>query len=420
MTDETRKLRAARERAVEARDEATRLLAAADRERRGLTPAERAKVDSLESEIASAEREADDIERRHGIGKHSRPETAEQRELDDLAAESAVMQILRAGGTQPLSGRVLEQHQELVRRGYKPARGGTLVPLSALGRERRGLTVASGPSGGYLVPENFGEFIAPLREATFAGRAGAMMIDAQPGDLVLPKQTGTATASWLQEGGSLAPSDPSFGQVRLTPKALGASVVYSRQLAASSSPEVARVVEDDLIAVLSRAVDRAVLYGAGNGSEPQGLLGMTGVGAPAEFASATPTWSELLTVVQAVAGANALTPTARWVMNPSMTVALRGATVDSGSGTFCVQGVPPTCAGFGVVESGLVAHAAGSATEVWLGDWSQLVIATWAGLELIVDPFTLASTAQVKLSAFMLVDVGVRHPEAFARGFYSA
>jgi HK97 family phage major capsid protein len=49
-----------------------------------------------------------------------------------------------------------------------------------------------------------------------------------------------------------------------------------------------------------------------------------------------------------------------------------------------------------------------------LGDFSQVVIAYWGALEVIVDPYTDAAKGLVHITSTLYVDVGVIQPGAFA------
>jgi hypothetical protein len=48
------------------------------------------------------------------------------------------------------------------------------------------------------------------------------------------------------------------------------------------------------------------------------------------------------------------------------------------------------------------------------GNTSDLLVGMWSGLDLIVDPYTAATSGTVRVVALQDVDVAVRHPESFA------
>jgi hypothetical protein len=60
----------------------------------------------------------------------------------------------------------------------------------------------------------------------------------------------------------------------------------------------------------------------------------------------------------------------------------------------------------------------GSASEVcsaiFFGDWSQLIIGSFGGLDITVDPYTLAKSAKSVITVNSWWDINVRHPESFS------
>jgi Phage capsid family len=55
-----------------------------------------------------------------------------------------------------------------------------------------------------------------------------------------------------------------------------------------------------------------------------------------------------------------------------------------------------------------------SDNKAYIGAWQMLTIAIWAGLEIVVDPFSYALNNQLRLIANLWVDIAVRLPAAFA------
>ncbi len=48
-----------------------------------------------------------------------------------------------------------------------------------------------------------------------------------------------------------------------------------------------------------------------------------------------------------------------------------------------------------------------------LGVWSDFIAARWAGLDVVVDPYSLKKTEQIEVTMHQWVDCGIRHPVAF-------
>ena len=53
-------------------------------------------------------------------------------------------------------------------------------------------------------------------------------------------------------------------------------------------------------------------------------------------------------------------------------------------------------------------------SAIIFGNWQDLLIGTWGGLDMILDPYTNSTTGRVVLTVFQSVDIAVRHPESFA------
>jgi hypothetical protein len=53
------------------------------------------------------------------------------------------------------------------------------------------------------------------------------------------------------------------------------------------------------------------------------------------------------------------------------------------------------------------------AGQVIFAKWCEMIIASWVGVELLTEPFSLATTAEVRVRASVLADIGFRYALAF-------
>ena len=51
---------------------------------------------------------------------------------------------------------------------------------------------------------------------------------------------------------------------------------------------------------------------------------------------------------------------------------------------------------------------------VLFGNWSDLLIGLWSGLDFVVDPYTRAAYGDIIITVYQDVDIAVRHGESFA------
>ena len=52
--------------------------------------------------------------------------------------------------------------------------------------------------------------------------------------------------------------------------------------------------------------------------------------------------------------------------------------------------------------------------DILFGNWADLLIGMWGGLDLMVDPYTGSTAGTVRVVALQDVDVAIRHAESFA------
>ena len=284
---------------------------------------------------------------------------------------------------------------------------GITIPVDVM---RRDLNVGTASAGGNLVETELdsANFIDLLRNASALDQAGATVLTGLSGNVNIPRQSGAATAYWVAESGSPTESQQTIDQVALTPKTCGAFTDFSRKLMIQSSIDVENMVRTDLARVLALEIDRVGLYGSGSSNQPLGLKDTTGV-LTEDFAANTPTFAEVVALESDVSGANALLGSPVYVMNAAMAGSLKTATKDSGSGQFILQGGEVN--GYRAVISNQVAS-----NDLWFGTFSDLIIAYFSGLDLMVDPFTGSTSGTVRVVALQDVDSAARHGASFSRG----
>ena len=284
---------------------------------------------------------------------------------------------------------------------------GITIPQDVL---RRDLNVGTASAGGNLVATDLdaGSFIDLLRNASALDQAGATVLTGLTGNVAIPRQSGAGTAYWVAESGAPTESQQTVDQVSLTPKTVAAFTDYSRRLMLQSSIDVENMIRTDLATVLALKIDLAGLYGTGSNSEPLGLKLTTGVGTE-NFGLATPTFAEVVALESDVATANALAGSPVYLMNAAMRGGLKTQAKDTGSGLFVMEG--DLVNGYRGVLSNQVASG-----DLWFGNFADLIIGYFSGLDLMVDPYTHSTSGTVRVVAMQDVDIAVRHPESFTRG----
>ena len=326
-----------------------------------------------------------------------------QKELRQFSILKAIRELGNGGS---LSGLELEVAQEVAKRNpnIEMDERQLLIPMELL-NGRRDLEVGTDSEGGYTVQTDVGSMIDLLRNKMVCAEAGATMLNGLRGNLTLPKHAGGATAGWVDEEGTISDSAQSFGQLALTPKRLAARTAFSNQLVAQSSIDIEQFVRGDLMRVIAIELDRAALNGSGASNQPTGIIGTSGVNA-VTFGAA-PTWAKVVEFESAVETDNGVMNSPCYVTTPGVKGAWKTTLKDSGVSGYLWEGT--TVNGYAAKATNQV-----PSDKVVFGDFSELIIATWGVMSLVVDPYTKAASGQQVITVNSFHDIGVRNPVSFA------
>lgn len=263
-----------------------------------------------------------------------------------------------------------------------------------------------------IIAEDFraSEFIDVLRNSTSVMQAGARMLTGLQGNVAIPKKTGASTGAWIStEGGAAAESEPSFGQVTLAPKVVGAFTDITRLMMQQSSLDVEALVRDDLARGIALAIDKGGLEGTGTAGQPTGVRNVTGINTRPNFAGSIPTFAEIVAFETALAEDNALIGNLAYITDASTYGGLKTQPKDAGSGIMVLEDGEMN--GYPVVRSQQCTTG-----RVYFGNFDDLLIGMWDGLDIVVDPYTSSTSGTVRIVALQTVDVAVRHPVSFCFG----
>ena len=289
---------------------------------------------------------------------------------------------------------------------YERSSNGIVVPNEVL---RRDLNVGTATAGGNLVDDVLlsGSFIELLRNRLALAQAGMTTLSGINGNISIPKQGSSATAYWVGEGSSPTESQQTIEQINLSPKTCGAFVDYSRKLLLQSSIDVEQMVRDDLARVLALELDRVGLNGSGSSNQPLGIINTTGIGT--QTITTFGTFAEYIGMETDVAVANADAGALRYIINASARGALKSTEKASGTAQFVYEN--DEINGYPVTVSNQLEN-----NDALFGDFSQLIMAMWSGLDLTVDPYAGATAGTVRIIALQDVDFAVKQPGAFCYG----
>jgi HK97 family phage major capsid protein/HK97 family phage prohead protease len=307
-------------------------------------------------------------------------------------------------------------------RSHKRNARGTVIPVDVLRKplsaeaRRDIVSIKTGSgytgTGGETVQTTLlaSSFFELLRNRTSIMRLGTIL-GGLVGDIDIPKQlTNAANAGWIGEDEQAPNRDMTFGSISLSPKTVACYGHVTRKMLMQSSLDVEALLRRDLATAMAQAIDVAGYYGDGTGNAPTGIRYTDGVNA-LYFGASAPTYAELVEMETLIEEANLDVAASRYVHNARMKGLFKTTKKVAGSSTetFLWEG------------NGVNGYTSDVTNQIenghtFFGDFSELLIGMWGGLDIIVDPYTQSSRGRIVVNNFQDVDFEVRRPEAFVFG----
>lgn len=340
--------------------------------------------------------------------------------VQERQSYSLLRAFRNAAAGREIGGFEREVSDEIAKRTGKEARG-FYVPSDVF---KRDLTVGTNTAGGFLKPTDHlgGEFIDALRPNLVTANLGARMMSGLSGDVAIPALNAKTAVGFVAE--NAAPGSegaPTFRQVTMAPKTVAQYVDLSRKLMMQSDPSVEQVIRDDMLRQFAAKIDEVAIEGGGS-NEPTGITQTSGIGSVAMGTNGGAiTYAKLVDLESEVAIDNALGGSLSFLTNPKVVGAMRQTPRQASGveGNFILND-SNTLLGYGVASSTLVPSdltkgtSSGVCSAVLFGNFADLMIGMFGGLDVLVDPYSGSTTGATRISMFQDVDVAVRHAESFA------
>ena len=268
-------------------------------------------------------------------------------------------------------------------------------------------TVTVAAEGEDIVATDLFDILTPLRAKNVLAKAGAKFMGGLVGNVQIPVM-GAENVGWAGEIADAADGAGTFSNVTLTPKRLTAYIDISKQLLAQDSLDVENAIRQDLINAINGKLEETIL-GSGDG-KAGGLtivapIGMQNGVTPTSVA----TFADVCDVEAEIEDANVIGECV-YVMSNKAKAALRAMA----KGTKSTQLVYEN----GTVDGTTALNTShlGSGKTYIYGDFSNLAIGSWGGVDLTVDPYTKAAAGQVRIVVNAFFDAAKLRDNAFAFG----
>lgn len=240
------------------------------------------------------------------------------------------------------------------------------------------------------------DILGPLRGKSILAEAGCTFLTGLVGNISIPMYSGS-TCGWK---GEMVAADNGMGEfdtVELSPKRLTAYIDISKQFLVQDSVGAEEMLRADIVNALVAKLEKTIFGDAqGDATKPEGI-----------FYNADEQDPSYAAVCEAEADLTDYLGDKRFVMSPDAKAAFKQTTISGQLSDlrFLMQGNEvdgyPVSASSNVVSGGWA-----------FGDFRELVVAQWGAIDIVVDPYTLATKNAIRLVINAFFDAKVRREGA--------
>ena len=328
---------------------------------------------------------------------------------------------LGAALTSCLTGKGAEFEREISADLYKRAgmsEGANSIMIPFNGDSLRGVlntrelndTVGSG--SGLVAQENLPNLFVDFVRSRIGVKNATFLTGLTGAPVTIPAQTSDTTVAWVSgssvttdANAAVGETTPVIGDITLTPHKLGGYTVVGKDMVLMGNPDATAITMRSLLANVAHVLGTTMLKGNASNPAITGVATATGVQTQVIANMASATWANFTSMIGKIEGLEWDGPQ-EFVMSASDNALLKSiAKGNYGSGFIVEDGYLD---GRRVYVDGSL-----SSGDIFLGDWSNVIVGQWGGIELMVDPYTLATYGSVRVIVSLVCDIGIARPNTF-------
>lgn len=361
-------------------------------ESRKLTTDEEREYNDLCKQIADTENEIRDLGNKLNNKK-------EVRKMEKFSLLKAIRAIANNQTLDERSQEVVNTGIEEMRKSGQSYSGQIILPVE----ERAAIVAGTATNGQEVVAEDKLNILAPLRDKLVLSAAGANFMTGLVGNVSIPTYSG-ANVGWGAETAAASDGAGTFGEVELSPKRLTAYIDISKQFLIQDSASAEALIRKDIVDAISNKLESTILGNvAGSATQPAGLFnGVTADNAEVTFA-------DILNMEKTLEKKNVYGDI-KFIVSPDAKYILRNTAVGGTKSDFKmimsdgeIDGIPTLCTN-AVASKGII-----------LGNFNDLVIGQWGGIDLTVDPYTQAANGKIRLVVNAYFDAKPQRADSFVK-----
>lgn len=381
-------------------EEMDKIVVSCEKEERSMNDEETNKFNELDAKATALKAEAERAVKIENMRAEmaSNVTTEESKIKKDFSYLRAIEGFINGN----MDGIEAEMHQEAKNEARSMGRTINGVGIPNMILESRANVVTNGTAG-----VDTQSFAASLQGESILANLGATFFTGLQNDVRIPVM-GATTVAWEGETDATADGGQALSKLDLSPTRIATKVNLSKQLIAQHNESVEAAFVNDIARAVATKIDGAVF------SNTAGAPTWIGDGKTA--IDKTDIVDLMLALEEEVAGNKGLSGNLGYAISHKLMAEVKKGAKVSQIASLYADG---QLNGYPAYFSPFIGDPSLNEEGVFFGDWSQLVVAQFGGLDITIDPYTLADQGMVRLVLNSYHDFGLKQAGAISIGEFS-
>ena len=359
-------------------------------------PVEEVQVEETPQEAPVEERNTPEVQE-ESEPKENRNNTNKKFNMKNFSLIKAINDVVNNRNINEDALTVIEMGAQEMRKSGLSYSGQIQLPVEERAAATDGAIVATAETQGQEIVETEKlDILGPLRGKSILAEAGATFLTGLVGNISIPMYSGS-TCGWKGEMVAADNGMGDFDTVELSPKRLTAYIDISKQFLVQDSVGAEEMLRADIVNALVAKLEQTIFGDAdGDATKPAGIF--------YNAEEANPSYSA---VCDAEADLTDYLGDKRFVMSPTAKSAFKQTTISGQLSDLrlLMQG--------NEVDGYPVSASSNVVADGWaFGDFRELIVAQWGSIDIVVDPYTLATKNAIRLVINAFFDAKVRREGA--------
>ena len=376
----------------------------ARKEERKLSDAEMKEHNEINVRLAELNTEIVSHEQRNqGTGKPYSPSTQKP-----FSLRRAIVAQMNGHGQRDEEAQVIEAGRK-AHRSIEEKGEGLVLPLEL----RAAYTAGTEATTGVVIDEDQMELLLPLESNLVMTQAGTRMMTGLSGNIYWPKHS-ASNVFWEGENAEAKDGAGTFTKGTVYgPKRLAAYVDISKQLLIQENRSVEGLIRQLLAVAISQKIEQTAFSAAvKTDNVPDGMF------QGFDNAKGNISWANIVGLETAADLQNALFGNLAYIMHPALVGTAKTKVKDaSGAGGFIFGNEGASFLnGYKALRTNNMPSGLATGEDEYgivFGNWADYFLGQWGGLDITVDPYTLATTGMVRLTVNSYWNMGAIRDESF-------